>query len=356
MAKVMTCVKGVVLEPLSVVGSAQAKGAADWGVLDEHRKLIAAVEQSDKPQSHHLHGVTTEENCKMKDCQDPTHQHHHAADAHDHGHSHGHASKACHDVTCTDPTHAHSHGEGSDADRHTSAGSKDHCHDHECTDPSHAHDHTHSHGHAHAHDHAHASADMTTAEREFGITSFVYRRRKPFHPVRFSIFLQSLGNLSVKGVSEMSTISADTARTAGVASATPGQEQSPLARARRALLRSKGFVWMGTSAQAAYFMSHAGQYLELLVLGRWWAAMDKAQWPTQPDALADINVDFDGAHGDRRQEVVFIGQFAKDGGTSQRALEEVLDECLLTDEEMREYEQVSKIGDEALRTHFAPGY
>jgi hypothetical protein len=54
--------------------------------------------------------------------------------------------------------------------------------------------------------------------------------------------------------------------------------------------------------------------------------------------------------------VVFIGQFAKDGGTSQRALEEVLDECLLTDEEMREYEQVSKIGDEALRTHFAPGY
>jgi G3E family GTPase len=355
MAKVMTCVNGVVPEPLSVVGSAHAKGAADWGVLDEHRKLIAAVEQSHKAHAQH----EQHQNCKVKDCQDPTHQHNHAADAHDHGHSHGHASKACHDVTCTEPTHAHSHGVDSDAHKHSSPGDKNHCHDHSCTDPSHAHDHSHSHshGHAHAHDHAHASADMTTAEREFGITSFVYRRRKPFHPVRFSVFLQSLGNLSVKGVSEMSIISADTARAAGVGSTTPRLgSTTPLARARRALLRSKGFVWMGTSAQAAYFMSHAGQYLELLVLGRWWAATDKAQWPNQPDALADINVDFDGAHGDRRQEVVFIGQFAKDGGTSQRALEEVLDECLLTDEEMRQYEQVSKIGDEALRTLFAWGY
>lgn len=36
---------------------------------------------------------------------------------------------------------------------------------------------------------------------------------------------------------------------------------------------------MGTSSQAAYFMSHAGQYLELVVLGRWWADIDKSEWP-----------------------------------------------------------------------------
>lgn len=135
-------------------------------------------------------------------------------------------------------------------------------------------------------------------------------------------------------------------------------EEALVTRAKRALLRSKGFVWMGTSAQAAYFMSHAGQYLELLVLGRWWAAIDRAQWPQQPAVLQDITVDFDGdsAHGDRRQEVVFIGQFARDGGTSQRALEGVLDECLLTDAEMKEYEAVAKQGDDALRSHFAPGH
>jgi G3E family GTPase len=111
---------------------------------------------------------------------------------------------------------------------------------------------------------------------------------------------------------------------------------------------------MATSAQAAYFMSHAGQYLELLVLGRWWAAIDQAEWPKE--VLSEVTVDFDGANGDRRQELVFIGQFAKDGGTSQRALEGVLDECLLTPEEMAEYEKVANKGDDALRSHFAPGY
>lgn len=49
-------------------------------------------------------------------------------------------------------------------------------------------------------------------------------------------------------------------------------------------------------------------------------------------------VDYDpmGPYGDRRQEIVFIGQFESEragAGTvqSQRALEEVLDTCLLTD-------------------------
>jgi len=154
------------------------------------------------------------------------------------------------------------------------------------------------------------------------------------------LFLQGLGKLSVKGISDMqATISAE----AGAG----GGGGANLAMAKAALLRSKGFVWMGTSSAAAYFMSHAGQYLELLVLGRWWADIPNAEWPEGSEE--EITVDFDGPSGDRRQELVFIGQFGSSGGASRQALEEVLDSCLLTDTEMAAYEATCSKGDAALR-------
>ena len=58
--------------------------------------------------------------------------------------------------------------------------------------------------------------------------------------------------------------------------------------------------------------------------------------------------------GDRRQELVFIGQFGKDSGSSRKALEEVLDSCLLTPAEMVDYETVAPKGDDALRALFFP--
>jgi G3E family GTPase len=125
----------------------------------------------------------------------------------------------------------------------------------------------------------------TTAEERFGITSFVYKRRLPFHPGRFSMFLQGLGKLSVKGIAEIS--GADKRNSDG--------DNDALKVAKKSLLRSKGFVWMGTSKTAAYFISHAGQYLELMVLGRWWADISKADWPKGSED--EITVDFDGHQG-----------------------------------------------------------
>ena len=122
------------------------------------------------------------------------------------------------------------------------------------------------------------------------------------------------------------------------------------------LLRSKGFVWMGTSSAAAYFMSHAGQYLELVVLGRWWADIPRDQWPAE--STDEIELDFDPATpqaGDRRQELVFIGQFGDEAsGTSQQSLEDLLDSCLLTDEEMALYDAAAPLGEEQLRAAFFP--
>lgn len=89
------------------------------------------------------------------------------------------------------------------------------------------------------------------------------------------------------------------------------------------------------------------------MLGRWWADIPKTEWPAGSEG--EITVDFAGKFGDRRQELVFIGQFGE-GGQSQKAFEDVLDTCLLTDTEMVEYEATvaGGKGDAALRKLFFP--
>jgi G3E family GTPase len=355
-AKVYTCVNGHVANPLDVIGSAKGEGAASWGLLFEHKSSVEAAEKAlaaekeKAAKATHSHEHEHNESCGP-DCKDPTHDH-------DHSHSHEHKHTDSCGPECNDPTHNHDHS---------------HAHEHVhsescapgCNDPTHNHDHSHAHEHTHSescgpecndpthnhdHSHSHSHSQQTTAEERFGITSFVYKRRMPFHPVRFSLFLQGLGKLSVKDIKEVSdNLSKDTD---GKRAKAVGGGSEAFAAAKRSLLRSKGFVWMGTSKAAAYFMSHAGQYLELAVLGRWWADINKDEWPKGVEQ--EITADFDGPHGDRRQELVFIGQFGNDGGKSRQALEEVLDSCLLTPEELKSYEEVSKKGDAALRELFFP--
>lgn len=379
-AKIRTCVRGAVPDPLSLVGSAKGKGAADWGILDEHRKLVQAVEKESAAAaavvtSHDEHDHDHQHNCHDASCNDPSHHHDHdhehtqschdaqcthPAHKHDHDHDHGH-SHACHDSKCTDPTHQHDHEHG-----HSHSVE---CHDHQCNDPTH--DHSHSHNH-----------DETTAEQRFGITSFVYKRRRPFHPLRFTRLLRHLGTLSVTGVSNF----LDTPATAAaVATTTKPPVETPkeilnaevieeddeededddyeesvpedpqkdevltnpklkkeFDQVRSALLRSKGFIWMATSKSTAYFVSHAGQFLDLVPLGRWWGDIDKSQWPENLEK--EILYDFEGKHGDRRQELVFIGQFGKEKGRTRQSFEYLLDQCLLTDEEMEKYEQIAEKG------------
>jgi G3E family GTPase len=127
---------------------------------------------------------------------------------------------------------------------------------------------------------------------EYGITSFVYRARRPFHPDRLYRFMTN------------------TKLTAG-------------------LLRSKGFCWIVTRPKWTALWSQAGRVVELSPRGVWWADVPPNQWPTDPAERADILANFEGEFGDRRQELVFIGQHLDED--RYRA---ALDAALMTDAEM----------------------
>lgn len=125
---------------------------------------------------------------------------------------------------------------------------------------------------------------------EYGISSFAYRSRTPFHPER----LWREANNAWPGV-----------------------------------LRSKGFFWLATRPNLVAEWSSAGGILHLGAVGSWWSAVPRSQWPTEPDLLAQISAQCEGEWGDRRQELVFIGQDLEEPVIRAR-----LDACLLTEQEL----------------------
>jgi len=126
---------------------------------------------------------------------------------------------------------------------------------------------------------------------EYGIASFVYRARRPFHPQRFYEYLHQSG------------------------------------WDNGTLLRSKGFFWLASRPEWAGQWSQAGGMMQHGCAGRWWAAVPKTEWPQ--DYTDDILAQWQDPYGDCRQELVFIGQNIR---FEQVAAE--LDNCLLTDAEL----------------------
>lgn len=128
---------------------------------------------------------------------------------------------------------------------------------------------------------------------EYGISSFLYRARRPFHPQRFWDFWMD-------------------------------GEHAPN------ILRSKGYLWLATKNAMSGLWSHAGQVLAAEPGGAWWAETPRAEWPNDdPELLAELNSVWDDVWGDRRQELIIIGQDL-DIDEARNAL----NQCLLTDSEM----------------------
>ncbi|MCG8585730.1 MAG: zinc metallochaperone GTPase ZigA [Pirellulales bacterium] len=133
--------------------------------------------------------------------------------------------------------------------------------------------------------------EETSETDEYGIGSFVFRARRPFHPQRLWGFLTS----------ELM---------AGV-------------------LRSKGFCWLASRHDEAILWSQAGCSIGLSPEGSWWAAVPQDDWPDDAEEREEVLRDFVKPYGDRRQELVFIGI-----ELDQPVIESALIDCLLTNEEM----------------------
>ena len=130
-------------------------------------------------------------------------------------------------------------------------------------------------------------ADHTPETEEYGIASFVYRARRPFHPAKLRAFLQ----MTLPGV-----------------------------------IRAKGHFWLATRPDWVGEFSLAGAMAQTRPLGRWWAAVPPERWPGDADHQARMRRNWDPAFADRRQELVFIGN--RDA-MSRDAITSLLDDCLV---------------------------
>ncbi|KAH0150325.1 cobW-domain-containing protein, partial [Aureobasidium melanogenum] len=104
------------------------------------------------------------------------------------------------------------------------------------------------------------------------------------------------------------------------------------------LLRSKGFIWLATRPYVSGDWSQAGAMLTVSGGLNWFAVVPEEQWPSPSQEVTDlIKKDFEGEWGDRRQEIVFIGE-----GINVKAITELFDGCLLNDAEMKKWEKTMR--------------
>lgn len=129
---------------------------------------------------------------------------------------------------------------------------------------------------------------------EYGISSFAYHARRPFHPEKFYDFLHNAEDYGK-------------------------------------LIRSKGYFWLATRPDFVGQWSQAGGIARYGAAGMFWKSIPKEDWPTDQDSLDAINNIWQEPYGDMRQELVFIGQ-----GLEQEKLIARLNKCLLTEDEVKQ--------------------
>ena len=167
---------------------------------------------------------------------------------HHHDHDHHHEYGECHDPHC----HCHEHLH----------------HEHECDDPHCCCHHHHNHG------------------DEYGITTFVYYRRRPFDLGKFDEFVARHWDKNI--------------------------------------IRCKGMCYFEEEYDMCYLFEQAGKQFNLKQAGTFYATMPQEELMQMMAQDPMLLRDWDEQYGDRMQKLVFIGQHL-----DRHAIEHALDECLV---------------------------
>ena len=136
--------------------------------------------------------------------------------------------------------------------------------------------------------------EHTPETEEYGISSFVYRNKKPFNPERFWDYVEK--------------------------------------KFPKTVIRSKGLFWISSRPDQALVWGQAGGSLKADGAGVWWSSMlfkDRIRHLSFIQNQEQIESEWDKEFGDRKNELVFIGQ-----GMDETLIREELDFCLATDEEL----------------------
>jgi G3E family GTPase len=152
----------------------------------------------------------------------------------------------------------------------------------------------------------HASTSTRPRTVEYGITSFVFRAKRPSHPARLHVALGS----------------------------------RPRSGALAGLLRLKGFAWLATRPRQQAEVAIAGTQFTMSPGDKWKAAVQHHFWPdeVEEEMRQDLlntardptgNYTWVAEYGDRRTELVCIGR-----ELDSEAARVQLEPCLLTSDEM----------------------
>ena len=120
---------------------------------------------------------------------------------------------------------------------------------------------------------------------EYGIQTFVYRRRLPFNLGSFDEFVSTKWP---KGV-----------------------------------VRAKGICWFRDEPETCYLFEQSGKQFNITNAGQWYATMPEDELKQFMEQNPNVKKDWDEKYGDRMEKLVFIGQ-----NLDRKAIEAELDKCL----------------------------
>lgn len=120
---------------------------------------------------------------------------------------------------------------------------------------------------------------------EYGIQTFVYRRRPAMNLGRFDEMVSS--------------------------------------RWPRSIIRAKGICYFRDEPDTCYLFEQSGRQFNITNAGQWYATMPKDELEQFKERNPSVRKDWDEQYGDRMQKIVFIGQ-----DMDRKAIEAELDKCL----------------------------